>query len=275
MNQALHGNSDPSWFQRFLLPGLAFKAVVIGGGYATGRELAEFFLPSGPWGGLLGMLLAMLIWSVVCALTFMFAQATRSFDYRSFFGRLLGPAWVVFEVAYLLFMVLILAVFGAAAGAIVNAMFGWPELVGTLCLMSAIGLFTAFGNRSVETLFKWVSFLLYGVYAIFLVLALSTFGDRVVQNFSDATLTGGWAAVSVRSSSANAPTCRRTAAVTPANIHCTGAISCKPSRSRNGANGSSGRWKRTRTTPAAGCCSRSSSKPTEISPARFSSTPPS
>ena len=42
----------PSFFQRFLLPGLAFKAVVIGGGYATGRELAEFFLPSGPWGGL-------------------------------------------------------------------------------------------------------------------------------------------------------------------------------------------------------------------------------
>ena len=30
-----------SRFQRFLLPGFAFKAVVIGGGYATGRELAE------------------------------------------------------------------------------------------------------------------------------------------------------------------------------------------------------------------------------------------
>ena len=42
-----------SWFKRFLLPGLAFKAVVIGGGYATGRELAEFFLSVGPWGGLL------------------------------------------------------------------------------------------------------------------------------------------------------------------------------------------------------------------------------
>ena len=48
-------NATPSWFQRFLLPGFAFKAVVIGGGYATGRELAEFFLPSGPWGGLAGM----------------------------------------------------------------------------------------------------------------------------------------------------------------------------------------------------------------------------
>ena len=44
-----------SFFQRYLLPGFAFKAVVIGGGYATGRELAEFFLPSGAWGGLAAM----------------------------------------------------------------------------------------------------------------------------------------------------------------------------------------------------------------------------
>jgi len=52
-----------SRFQRFLLPGFAFKAVVIGGGYATGRELAEFFLPSGPWGGVAAMVLATVIWS--------------------------------------------------------------------------------------------------------------------------------------------------------------------------------------------------------------------
>jgi uncharacterized membrane protein YkvI len=63
-----------SWFQRFLLPGLAFKAVVIGGGYATGRELAEFFLPSGPWGGLVAMLLAMVIFSLVWIATFRFAR---------------------------------------------------------------------------------------------------------------------------------------------------------------------------------------------------------
>jgi uncharacterized membrane protein YkvI len=89
--------------------------------------------------------------------------------------------------------VLILAVFGAAAGAIGNAMFGWPLLAGTLCLMAAIGVFTAFGNRSVESLFKWVSFFLYGVYAVFVVLALSSFGDRVVQNFAAATVGEGWA----------------------------------------------------------------------------------
>src|SRR5687768_12620840 len=52
-------SAGPSIFQRFFLPGFAFKAVVIGGGYATGRELVEFFFPSGPVGGLLGLLLTM------------------------------------------------------------------------------------------------------------------------------------------------------------------------------------------------------------------------
>ena len=126
----------PGRFQRYLLPGLAFKAVVIGGGYATGRELAEFFLPAGPRGGVLGMLLAMAIWSAVCALTFALAQATRTFDYRSFFRQLLGPAWPAFEIAYVLFLVLLLAVFGAAAGSLGEAMFGWPRLAGTLLLVA-------------------------------------------------------------------------------------------------------------------------------------------
>lgn len=183
----------PSWFQRFVLPGLAFKAVVIGGGYATGRELAEFFLPSGPRGGLMGMLLAMAIWSVVCALTFMFAHMTRSFDYRTFFKSLLGPWWVIFEVSYIFLLLLILSVFGAAAGSIVNALSGAPELVGTLLLMAGIGLFTAFGSSSVEQLFKWVSFLLYGVYIVFFVLVLSSFGDGIAQGFAQHADVTGWA----------------------------------------------------------------------------------
>ena len=40
----------------------------------------------------------------------------RAFDYRSFFRILLGPLWFLFEIAYLPFLVLLLAVFGAAAG---------------------------------------------------------------------------------------------------------------------------------------------------------------
>jgi uncharacterized membrane protein YkvI len=181
-----------SWFQRFLLPGLAFKAVVIGGGYATGRELAEFFLPSGPQGGLLAILLAMVIWSAVCAVTFCFARATASWDYRTFFKNLLGPFWVLFEAAYMLFIILILAVFGAAAGAIGAAVLGWPPFAGTLSLIVSISLVAAYGNASVEQLFKWVSIFLYAVYAIFVVLALFGFGDRILTNLSVIAPHDGW-----------------------------------------------------------------------------------
>ena len=182
-----------SWFQRFLLPGFAFKAVVIGGGYATGRELAEFFLPSGPRGGLAGMVLAMGIWSLVCALTFAFARAANAYDYRTFFRALLGPFWIVFEIAYVLFVILILSVFGAAAGAIADATLGLPPMFGTLALAGAIALFATFGNASVERLFKYVSFLLYGVYALFLILSLTRFGDRISAAFSLPAPTSGWA----------------------------------------------------------------------------------
>jgi uncharacterized membrane protein YkvI len=183
-----------SRFQRFLLPGLGFKAVVIGGGYATGRELAEFFLPSGPWGGIAAMALATAIWSAVCVATFLFARAISSRDYLSFVRALLGPGWVVFEVAYIIFVVLILAVFGAAAGAIGAATLALPTLVGTLALMAAIALVTAYGTPSVERVFTYVSFLLYGVYALFVVLALTRFGGRIVQGFAAQVPMHGWVA---------------------------------------------------------------------------------
>jgi uncharacterized membrane protein YkvI len=185
--------AGPSWFQRFLLPGLAFKAIVIGGGYSTGRELAEFFMPSGPWGGVAGMLVAMIIWSVVCAATFLFARRVHALDYRTFFAQLLGPVAIAFELSYFLYLILVLAVFGAAAGAIGTAVFGWPLLYGTLCLMAAIASFAMFGNTSVERLFKWVSIFLYGTYAVFLVLALFKFGDQVAPSFAAHAPAAGWA----------------------------------------------------------------------------------
>jgi uncharacterized membrane protein YkvI len=194
---------NSSWFQRYLLPGFAFKAFVIGGGYATGRELAEFFLPAGPRGGLMGMALAAVIWSVVCIATFTFARATRSPDYQTFFRHLLGPGWFAFEVVYLLLLVLVLAVFGAAAGAIGAALFGWPSLAGTLCLALGIAGFVAFGNASVERLFKWVSIFLYATYVLFLVLALTSFGDRISANLALAVPSTGWLGAGVTYASYN------------------------------------------------------------------------
>ncbi|WP_447762918.1 YkvI family membrane protein [Sphingopyxis panaciterrae] len=184
-----------SWFQRFLLPGFALKAVIIGGGYATGRELAEYFVPSGPWGGLAAMLLATAVWSVVAALTFALARKLGAYDYRGFFQGLLGPAWVAFEAAYVIFVILILAVFGAAAGAIGAATFGWPEFAGSLLLATLIIAVVAWGTGAVEQMFKYVSILLYAVYGLFLILALASFGGLIGQGFANAPPpSGNWMA---------------------------------------------------------------------------------
>ena len=190
---AAGAEAGPSWFQRYLLPGLAFKAVVIGGGYATGRELAEFFLPSGPRGGLAAILVAMALFSLVCIATFLFARATGARDYQSFFKALLGPGWILFEAVYALFVILILAVYGAAAGAIGTALFGLPTMLGTIALMAGILLFVTFGNTAVERLFAYVSYLLYGVYAVFVIIAFAKFGGQIRAGFAADVPAAGWA----------------------------------------------------------------------------------
>ena len=178
---------------RYLLPGLAFKAVVIGGGYATGRELVEFFLPAGPAGGFHGMLLAMVLWSAVCAVTYLFAFRVGATDYRSFFRNLLGPFDFLFEIIYFGFLILVLSVFGSAAGALGASLFGFPDIVGTLALIALVLVVVALGQAAAEAVFKYVSVLLYGVYAIFLVLCLWSFGSRILDGFALDVPTTGWA----------------------------------------------------------------------------------
>lgn len=181
-----------SAINRFILPGLAFKAVVIGGGYATGRELVEFFMPSGPAGGLYGMLLAMGVWSLVCTLTFLLAFKLRALDYQAFFTALLGRFGVVFEVAYFADLILILSVFGSAAGAIGAAVLGLPLIAGTLALILLVLLVCAAGQSAAEAVFKYVSVLLYGVYAIFVALTLWSFSPEIAAGFAKPIPTTGW-----------------------------------------------------------------------------------
>jgi uncharacterized membrane protein YkvI len=166
-------------FRRYLLPGLVFEAAVIGGGYATGRELAEFFLPAGPLGGLLGMVVTMLVWSAVLAVSFELARCARAYDYRSFSKLLLGRGWFLFEIAYLLLIVLVLAVMGAAAGEIVHSLFRAPRLVGSLAMIALVGLILFQSSAAIESFLSWSVGYFYLVYLVFMVWSLLAFGDRV------------------------------------------------------------------------------------------------
>jgi uncharacterized membrane protein YkvI len=181
-----------TFFQRYLLPGFVFQAAVIAGGYATGRELVEFFLPAGPWGGLLGMLVSMLVWSAVLMVSFELARAARAYDYRTFFRLLLGRAWVLFEIAYLLLIVVIIAVMGAAAGEIVNSLFGLPKLVGSLGMIAVTGLMLFYSNAAIERFLSLSVGYLYLVYIVFVIWCLAGFGERIGESFAGSSAGSAW-----------------------------------------------------------------------------------
>jgi uncharacterized membrane protein YkvI len=178
-------------FRRYLLPGFVFQGVTIGGGYATGRELVEFFLPAGPLGGLLGMLVAMAVFSAVLAASFELVRLTRAYDYKSFFQRLLGPGWVLFEAAYVLLLVVVLAVIGAAAGEIAHGTFGLPPLAGTLLLIGSIGLLVFHGSGVVEKSTATLALALYAAYAVLIAWSLASFGDRIATSLAE-PIRSGW-----------------------------------------------------------------------------------
>jgi uncharacterized membrane protein YkvI len=180
-------------WQRYFFPSVTFMSVVIGGGYATGRELAEFFMPAGPIGGLLGMVVTAIVWGVVFALSLELARATGSFDYRSFFRQLLGRGWVLFEATYLALMLLILAVLGAACGEIVAHQAGVGTWIGTVVFMLCIAGLVYAGSGAIERFFSVWGIVLYAGYFIFFSVALVTFDEPIAAALAgEERVKSGW-----------------------------------------------------------------------------------
>jgi uncharacterized membrane protein YkvI len=193
-------------FRRYLMPGFVFEAAVIGGGYATGRELVEFFLPAGPLGGLLGMVVSMVVWSAVLAVSFELARRARAYDYRSFTKLLLGRGWFLFEIAYFLLTVLILAVMGAAAGEIAHSLFGAPRLAGSLAMIVAVGIVLFQSSKAIETFLSWSVGYLYLVYLVFVIWSLLAFGDRTAASLGAPPAGRAWLEAGVRYAGYNVAT---------------------------------------------------------------------
>jgi len=183
-----------SFFKKYLLPGFVFQSVTIAGGYGTGRELVEFFLNYGPLGGLLGMfLVTTLMWSLILAISFEFSRKFKAYDYRTFFKKLLGPFWFLFEIIYAIQIFLVLAVIGSAAGIILRDNFGVPYIGGVIIMLAAVGFLTFKGKGLIENFLSVWSIILYLVYIAFFVVALIKFGPLIQKNFASGLILPRWA----------------------------------------------------------------------------------
>ena len=192
-----------SIFRKYLLPGLIFQSVVIGGGYGTGRELVEFFLTTGPVDGYLGMLLATIIWSITLAVTFELARTLRRYDYRSFLKELLGRGWVIYEVVYVAGLILVVSVLGSAASELLHDLLGLPAIAGSLVVMGAVGFFVFFGTGLIEKVLSLWSLALYGVFLILIIASLVTFGEAIKSNLGLFNGGTGWVLGGIKYSAYN------------------------------------------------------------------------
>jgi uncharacterized membrane protein YkvI len=180
-----------SLFKRYLLGSLIFKSALIGGGYATGRELVEFFLSSGPATGLAAMLVAAAIFSLLLVVVFEISRRYQLYDYRSFLQKLLGPAWILYEIAFLALMVLILSVLGAAAGEIAAKQFGVAKALGTITQTALVAVLVFFGTRAVERFFTAWSVVLYAAFAVFFVWSALVLGPDILHRWDASRLSAG------------------------------------------------------------------------------------
>jgi uncharacterized membrane protein YkvI len=177
-----------SWFRRYLLPGFVLKSVIIGGGYATGREFAEFFLSLGPRAAVLGVAVATALLGIVYAATLEFARMYRMYEYRGLFRLLLGRGWVLFEGLYLLLLLLVLSVLSATVDTLLVEALHMPPGLGAALFAILVVTLAAFGTSALERYLVTWSFVLYGFYVSFVVLCLARYGHDAVGALEHARL---------------------------------------------------------------------------------------
>lgn len=201
-------------FFRLLVPGLVFQAVVVGAGYATGRELVQFFMTGTLASGLLAMAVAALVWSLTLAVALENARLVPVRDYRSFLRSLIGPLWILYEICFAILLVLVLSVLASAAGEIVLSRLGWPPIAGIVVMMAAIASLVFFGTGMVERFLTIWSILLYILFGLVLAICLAAFGGEIGGTLTGGAVEPGWLAQGVSYAGYNL-------SVVPAILYCT------------------------------------------------------
>lgn len=169
-------------FAQYLLPGIVFQSVLIGGAYATGREIVQYGARFGPVG--LWSILAIFIgFSVTSILAFEFARVAKVYDYRGYVRELIGPLWPLFDVLYVVMAVVVIAVVGAASGSVFEEIIGAPYWLGVLIVIVMVGILNARGRVTIERFKTLGSLVLYAGYLIFAGVVLNETWGNAANTF--------------------------------------------------------------------------------------------
>ncbi|MBO1002536.1 hypothetical protein IPU62_07510 [Pseudogracilibacillus auburnensis] len=136
-------------YGRFVLPAVILQSVLMGGGFATGREIVEFGAKYGAlgWLGGVGIFIG---FTIMAILMFEFARKFKVFDYRLLLKELIGPLWFLFDIVYLLLAILIIAIMASATGEILNSTLGLNYWVGVVLIIVIVGILNFYGKGLIE-----------------------------------------------------------------------------------------------------------------------------
>lgn len=168
---------------KYFLPGIILQGVLIGGGYATGREIMEYggkFGALGWWSGLA----TLLGFTLVSILSFELIRLYHLYDFKSFLKELIGPLYRVFDVVYILFMVIIIAVMSSATGAVVEQMTGLNYWYGVAGITLVVALLHFYGENIISYFETIGTIGLYAGYICFSAMVISNHTDNISRVLS-------------------------------------------------------------------------------------------
>jgi len=154
-------------------------AVMVGGGYSTGREIVEFFISKGPATGLVGMAMTGLLMACVAVIAFELARKYQTFDYRTFTTLLLGRSAPLFELGYFALLLLVLSVITAAASTLGARLIGSPPLVNSILFICAVGWLAFYGSDVIELVISAWATLFLCTYGLMVVVVLAKSGGHL------------------------------------------------------------------------------------------------
>ncbi|MGN0954303.1 YkvI family membrane protein [Dialister sp.] len=165
---------------RYVLPGIILQSVLIGGGYATGREIVEYGAKYGAMGWLSGFA-SFIGFSLMAILSFEMVRLFKLYDFKSLLKSLIGPFYHLFDVVYIMLMLIIIAVMSSATGAIVEQMTGLNYWVGVSVITVVVGILNFYGEKIIACFESVGTVLLYIGYISFSALVITQGSDHISQ----------------------------------------------------------------------------------------------
>ncbi|NIK13296.1 YkvI family membrane protein [Alkalibacillus almallahensis] len=166
-------------FGRFILPGIILQSVLIGGGFATGREIVEFGAAFGSMGWMAGIAI-FLGFTIASILTFEFARKFKTYNYRHFLKELIGPLWFLFDIVYIFLAILIISIMASATGEILQNTLNLNYWVGVGFIIVIVGALNFYGKGVIERFKTFGTLSLMLGYLLFAILVISTTWDEAV-----------------------------------------------------------------------------------------------